>query len=486
MMQRVIQMLTISVLALATLAWASQSSLQPASLPEPATMPVPGNTSQATATIDSEHEPEYLKWFIRIEKRILDLFGRNKTWTNLAISAYPNVPTAVLQDGRLLRDDWAALVVEIDAWEPPDKYTDFHSEFAAVVRLAADSTDLLYSSFRSGDMNKAGEAVVLQSRAEAALSHAFDVVLDQPGPASLPATSTPTVTPQEITAVVIAQDLSVRAGPGHEYLRLDAVTRGTKLVLTGRNESGSWVRGRAAGQGLQGWLSAESIEIGGDTMALPVVEAGQPSESRATPTTSPPTTTGIRISVPAFLNRSYLSRPYCVGGRCTSLGTIGMVILVLVLALALAARGLGGGDTEPPNIVSFDFEPKVVSTAAGDQTITFTVRITDDRSGVGDPGSDGTTYGNFAQFRSSSGRQQAHVAFTRRDRVAGNGRDGTYVSTMTLARHSEVGVWKLSYLEIQDNVGNGRTISLDEMARLGFPTAFQVESVPQPNSDDGV
>ncbi len=120
----------------------------------------------------------------------------------------------------------------------------------------------------------------------------------QPSPSATPTqlvspTPTLTVSPTPMSTalpegmlvgVVTARGLNVRAGPGIEYTRLGAVAGGTKLILSGRNESGTWVRGRVEGEDLKGWLSAKYMRIDGDVMTLPVLEL-RPAESQATPTT---------------------------------------------------------------------------------------------------------------------------------------------------------------------------------------------------------
>lgn len=104
--------------------------------------------------------------------------------------------------------------------------------------------------------------------------------------ATLAASPTATSTPLPsgmLAAVVTARGLNVRAGPGIQYLRLGAVAGGTKLTLSGRNEAGTWVRGLAAAENLEGWLSAQYMKIDGDVMTLPVLE----EKLLATPTSSP-------------------------------------------------------------------------------------------------------------------------------------------------------------------------------------------------------
>jgi hypothetical protein len=285
------------------------------------------------------------------------------------------------------------------------------------------------------------------------------------------ATAPPTLGPKISTAVAV-QDLSVLTGPGDEYLRLDTIPSGTRLVLTGRDRSGTWIRGRVEGQGPEGWFSAAAVQIDGDVMTLPVVDSSLIDQLPARIITSLP------------LPRVFADIPM-------PLIVIGLAILATILTLTLVIRALKRRprtvrvtSTESLRVAGFNFEPKVVNTSASNQAITFTIHITSRRGSVGEPTDNGVVYGNFVRFSSPSGSEEAYVSFTGRNRLSGNGRDGVYVSTMTLPRHSEAGVWKLGYLEIQDNVGNSRTMSRDEMIERGFPTEFRVESASPINAEN--
>ncbi len=138
----------------------------------------------------------------------------------------------------------------------------------------------------------------------------------------------------------------------------------------------------------------------------------------------------------------------------------------LGLRFEFAAGSLS--DTEPPTLVSFDFNPKVVDTSESGQTITFTARITDTLSGM--------DYSSV-RFRSASGRQQVNVSFWESNRISGDERDGTYVYYATLPQYSEAGVWTLDTFELRDGVGNFRNLDRYAVAQLGFPVEFAVESV---------
>jgi len=112
-------------------------------------------------------------------------------------------------------------------------------------------------------------------------------------------------------------------------------------------------------------------------------------------------------------------------------------------------------DTEPPDVLSFDFDPKTVDTSTSSQEITATARLTDDLSGVtdGDIGSKGVSPSQ-ARFQSPSGNQISDVLFVPpSDLISGDGFDGTYQSKMTLPKYSEQGTWKLQSFLLVDDVG---------------------------------
>ena len=123
-------------------------------------------------------------------------------------------------------------------------------------------------------------------------------------------------------------------------------------------------------------------------------------------------------------------------------------------------------DTEPPQLITFDFEPKVINTAHAAQYVTVTMRLTDDLSGVELMRPD---------FESSSGNQRrggawlAHIT-----RVSGDEHDGTYAVPVTFPQYSEMGPWRLTELRIEDRVGNVRRVDANQMAALGFPIVLWV------------
>ncbi len=60
--------------------------------------------------------------------------------------------------------------------------------------------------------------------------------------------------------------------------------------------------------------------------------------------------------------------------------------------------------------------------------------------------------------------------------ISGNELDGIYEGELNLPKHSEQGTWEIEYFLLVDNVGNTRWLDKDDIAGLGFPTTFVIES----------
>jgi hypothetical protein len=120
-------------------------------------------------------------------------------------------------------------------------------------------------------------------------------------------------------------------------------------------------------------------------------------------------------------------------------------------------------------MMAFDFEPKAVDVSRAPQTITVTMHIADNPSGLG------TMIGSSTlHFASPSPSQSSRISFASADRHSGTAQDGTYVMPMTLSTSSEPGIWRLLYWVLHDDVGNELLLDEDEIHALGFPTRFEV------------
>lgn len=134
--------------------------------------------------------------------------------------------------------------------------------------------------------------------------------LDAPVRPSTPPTivPTPTSTPEaepeaepeadttaENTAVVVADRLNVRNGPGTNYARVSAVARNDVLTVVGRNADCSWIN-IIAPDGMEGWVAAGRQYVNLETACsdIPTVDVPPtptPQPATATPAAAAPTAT---------------------------------------------------------------------------------------------------------------------------------------------------------------------------------------------------
>ena len=132
-------------------------------------------------------------------------------------------------------------------------------------------------------------------------------------------------------------------------------------------------------------------------------------------------------------------------------------------------------DVTPPELVALSIDPSVVDVSTGDADINFTIRATDDLSGVHNvvvnlvsPSGwrriveDGTTFVGPAP-------DIDHVIanyFTDIDKV--------HVARLTLPRFSESGIWRLESVALYDYLSNHREYGPAELKELGLPDSFEV------------
>ena len=131
-------------------------------------------------------------------------------------------------------------------------------------------------------------------------------------------------------------------------------------------------------------------------------------------------------------------------------------------------------DASPPQLIDLSFTPDIVNTSVSDQNITFTLRITDDLSGVKI---------SSLNIMDPSGTQRLSNNLSL---VAGDMFDGIYETTITIPQFSESGNWTIYHLYAVDNVGNDFTYGDDSIPPLGFPYIIQVTSSQEDTDGDGV
>ena len=116
--------------------------------------------------------------------------------------------------------------------------------------------------------------------------------------------------------------------------------------------------------------------------------------------------------------------------------------LLAVAALFCACRL--SADTLPPAVPSASVSPSSVDVSGGPQTVTITLRATDDDSGV--------DYGNTYLFDVAD-HMVALDFFNVDHRTSGDNLDGTYSITMIVPQYARPGVWRVDAF-IKDLAGN--------------------------------
>jgi hypothetical protein len=119
-------------------------------------------------------------------------------------------------------------------------------------------------------------------------------------------------------------------------------------------------------------------------------------------------------------------------------------------------------DTTPPSVESFDFTPTAVDTSDQDQTVTATLQITDDLSGL----RSGLVY-----LGSPSGSQNMVWGISL---ISGDALNGIYQALITIPRFSETGIWQFLYVRLEDFANNVVTLSTSDLVAMGFPTSLMV------------
>ena len=142
------------------------------------------------------------------------------------------------------------------------------------------------------------------------------------------------------------------------------------------------------------------------------------------------------------------------------LSTVALVLVSAFFYAFLSHSSAQSQDITPPTLTAFSFTPTTINTAAGNAIVTASWSATDDLSGV-----------SFvsAAFSSSLGLQ-AHTAVAYPSPAPSVSATGA----VTFPQFSETGTWTVVFVSVVDAVGNSRTYSTAELARLGFPTELVV------------
>lgn len=129
--------------------------------------------------------------------------------------------------------------------------------------------------------------------------------------------------------------------------------------------------------------------------------------------------------------------------------------------LASGFDQVGPGDDAGPKVAGFSVDRTTIDTSTASQTVNFTVRLTDDISGVGSD-----QYPQAGRIildnRAAESYREADL-----ERVSGDEFDGVYRGTVTFPRYTPQGVWKLRIATI-DRAGNFGGSDSDGLASRGL------------------
>lgn len=125
---------------------------------------------------------------------------------------------------------------------------------------------------------------------------------------------------------------------------------------------------------------------------------------------------------------------------CSSL--LAAVVFVMLFGYTVHAQQ----DITPPSLLDVTFEPEVIDTSKGPVTITVTVHVTDDLSGLKHATID---------FQKLGTTQRAMTGFLPSvDLHEGTDTDGRYRNTITLPQYAAYGEWVMANITLEDKVGN--------------------------------
>jgi hypothetical protein len=160
----------------------------------------------------------------------------------------------------------------------------------------------------------------------------------------------------------------------------------------------------------------------------------------------------------AFRGRAAARSSRRLSLRSSGMSVVLSVVLVAAL-LAIASPARAAEDATPPQITAFSVAPAVINTEFADQTVTVTVTLTDDLSGVASMG-DGSYFCSIS-YMPSSGMQAPFNHFTR---ISGDDHDGVYAATLTFPCGSAVGEWNVNPLALWDKAGNSVSLHPHDLA----------------------
>jgi streptogramin lyase len=128
-------------------------------------------------------------------------------------------------------------------------------------------------------------------------------------------------------------------------------------------------------------------------------------------------------------------------------------------------------DTTPPELVEFDFDPKTIDVSSGPQTVTVTLRVTDDLSGVRVV---------RATFARPSGPPNIGAGTIL---ISGDDMDGVYEGTLNFPQFIEAGIWRADFITLSDLADNEIVLRESDLIDMSFSTELQVVYIEDTDGD---
>jgi hypothetical protein len=190
---------------------------------------------------------------------------------------------------------------------------------------------------------------------------------DTPLPTNTPlSTSTPlpTSTPTAISnlAAEVQSDGNLRAGPGQNFSILEAVPKGSQVIILERDTTGIWFHVQLK-NGNTGWMNIMVINISIDPMSIQVINA--------TPTLDIAATQAVLATLPPEMLNAEIQKELANAGLSTDTGQLGWSQGSLVEITVTAGIGMFRPFAE--NLDAFDFVIKTELTWDATEEVTCAV-----------------------------------------------------------------------------------------------------------------
>ncbi len=155
---------------------------------------------------------------------------------------------------------------------------------------------------------------------------------------------------------------------------------------------------------------------------------------------------------------------------CNYISRISKIVFILCLVFnAISTEtAFAIDDFSAPVLVDLSFDKQSIDVSGGPETVTATIRVTDDLSGF--------SWASF-YFRSTSGQQSLYFGFMSSDLVSGDEFDGVYQRSQEFPQFSESGLWRVTQVQLLDKVGNEVNIYEEVIVASGVQATIEITSV---------